>query len=377
MISNSEEIAFYRGHEWEKARLNGIFKKLFNHNNDFNKKKLYMGVIDGLMTKYGAVLCGYVLLGLPVFTGSERYTVKFSNDPSIITKDFIRNSGLLVNLAKATGKIISSYKDLQNLAGYTDLVDELRSVILEINSGKYHRPQVNEQQLAKYVGGKIEESDFLEFDSVPIITPNGDILIPEMKFTIEQGHHTLISGPNGCGKSSLFRILGALWPIKAGTLRKPNFRNIFYIPQKPYLPTGTLRDQIIYPHTYQEFIAAGKKDEDLMVFMKFLDIDQIVNRCHYKWNERKDWNEILAMGEKQMIAMARCYYHAPKYAILDECSSQVSIDMEEKMYSKAKEMNITLITVSHRRTVWKYHDYILRFNGDVIFYFSYPFLLKN
>lgn len=185
-----------------------------------------------------------------------------------------------------------------------------------------------------------------------------------MQFTINPGWHTLISGPNGCGKSSLFRILGNLWPIKDGVVRKPNFRNIFYIPQRPYLPSGTLRDQIIYPHTYEEFIK-NKTDEELLTYMEFLEIGYLKERCPNGFDEKKDWNETLAWGEKQMIAMARCYYHSPKFAILDECSSAVSIDMEAKMYEKAKEMNITLITVSHRKTVWKYHDYILRFNGNV------------
>lgn len=186
-----------------------------------------------------------------------------------------------------------------------------------------------------------------------------------MKFIIDKGCHTLISGPNGCGKSSLFRILGNLWPLKGGVLKKPNLRNIFYIPQRPYLPQGSLRDQIIYPHSYDEFVKRGRKDEELVEFLKFFDIDSVRTRCSNGLDEKKDWNEMLAWGEKQMIAMVRCYYHCPKYAILDECSSAVSVDMEAKMYMKAKEMGITLITVSHRKTVWKYHDYILRFNGDV------------
>ena len=196
-----------------------------------------------------------------------------------------------------------------------------------------------------------------------------------MKFTINQGDHTLISGPNGCGKSSLFRILGNLWPLRGGVLRKPHSRDIFYIPQRPYLPSGTLRDQIIYPHTYKEFKQLGRSEEELIEFMKFLDIDILLSRSTNKFDEIKDWEEVLAWGEKQLIAMTRLYYHKPKFAILDECSSSVSIDMEAKMYEKAKEMGITLITVSHRRTVWKYHDYILRFN-DYVSYINLIILIK-
>lgn len=96
--------------------------------------------------------------------------------------------------------------------------------------------------------GIIKINDEIIFNKVPILSPNGDTLIKEMTFKIEPGMHLMITGPNGCGKSSLFRILGELWPIFGGILEKPTIEKIFYIPQRPYLPNGTLRDQIIYPH---------------------------------------------------------------------------------------------------------------------------------
>ena len=90
--------------------------------------------------------------------------------------------------------------------------------------------------------GKVIIGDSLEFDEVPIISPTGDVLIPKMTFKIKPGMNLMISGPNGCGKSSLFRIMGQLWPLTGGTLHKPSIKDIFYIPQRPYLPNGTLRD---------------------------------------------------------------------------------------------------------------------------------------
>lgn len=82
------------------------------------------------------------------------------------------------------------------------------------------------------------------------------------------------------------------------------------------------------------------------------------------WDTQNDWNDVLSGGEKQRIAMARLIYHKPMYAILDECTSAVSIDMEGHLYAYMKQIGITLITVSHRQTVWKFHDYLLRFKGD-------------
>jgi ATP-binding cassette subfamily D (ALD) protein 3 len=87
------------------------------------------------------------------------------------------------------------------------------------------------------------------------------------------------------------------------------------------------------------------------------------------FNARCNWNDALSGGEKQRMAMGRLIYHRPMYAILDECTSAVSIDVEGHLYSYMKSVGITLITVSHRDTLWKYHDYMLRFKGDKQFEF--------
>lgn len=158
LITHSEEIAFYKGNKWEEKRINETFKELVNHINTIYGKKFYMGIMDSMLVKYGAVMTGYTILGIPIFGGkNEKYKVHIGNDASAITKDYIRNSSLLINLAKAIGRIVVSYKDLQNLSGYTYLVDQLDVVLDDVNKEKFVRTQVNEELLKKYVGGTVSQ----------------------------------------------------------------------------------------------------------------------------------------------------------------------------------------------------------------------------
>jgi ATP-binding cassette subfamily D (ALD) protein 3 len=106
-------------------------------------KKLYMGVFDSMLVKYGAFMVGYAVLGLPVFgPGSAEYIQKVGADSGAITRDYIRNSSLLINLAKAIGRLVISYKEIQQLAGYTTLVYEMKDVLEDLEKGKFVRTQV-------------------------------------------------------------------------------------------------------------------------------------------------------------------------------------------------------------------------------------------
>ncbi|PJF17372.1 ATP-binding cassette, subfamily D (ALD), member 3 [Paramicrosporidium saccamoebae] len=375
IIAHSEEIAFYRGGEREKQIANGTFQRIKGHLRKVFVLRFTNGIIDSVLVKYCATQLAFFILSRPVFgRNAERYSKEVvGTDSTKIMEDYSTNSGYLINLSQAVGRLVLAGRDLTRFAGYTFRVSEFFAVLEDINSGRYQRTMVstdpsgiNEVRTIDQgsLDGQIVEMDgVIEFKNVPICTPNGDILVPSMSFRVESGMNCLITGPNGCGKSSLFRILGGLWPIFGGVLTKPSPRNMFYVPQKPYLTLGTLRDQLIYPDVREDATKAGFDDANLMALLGKVNLEYLVSR-EGGWDAVRDWADVLSGGEKQRVAMARLFYHRPQFAILDECTSAVSMDVEGQMYRYARELGITLFTVSHRPSLVPYHEFLLRFDGQ-------------
>lgn len=281
---------------------------------------------------------------------------------------------MLLSSSDAFGRVMFSYKEITELAGYTSRVSTLLDVMDDIQAGHFEKKLVSSassEENAEVLSGRGEliESQDIEFIDVPIVSPNGDVLVRKLSFSVRSGEHLLIVGPNGCGKSSLFRILGGLWPVYGGTVRKPSHSDIFYIPQRPYLSRGTLRQQIIYPDGIRQMRDKRVTDQDLLRILQTVDIEQVVDRDG-GWDAEEEWRDVLSGGLQQRVAMARLFYHAPKYAILDECTSSVTLEVEKAMYDNAKALNITLMTVSHRRSLWKYHNNILQFDGQGHYIFT-------
>jgi len=107
-----------------------------------------------------------------------------------------------------------------------------------------------------------------------------------------------------------------------------------------------------------------KTDEDIKDILYKTQLHEIWEREPAGLDSLNDWNDILSGGEKQRIAMARLFYHTPTYAIVDECTSAVSVDVESLLYEYSRKIGITLVTISHRQTLFKYHDVLLKFNGE-------------
>ncbi|KAF7992527.1 hypothetical protein HCN44_004871 [Aphidius gifuensis] len=364
LITNSEEIAFYRGNNREKLTLLYSFYKLVTHLRGLLEFKVAMGVIDNFIGKYAATVVGFYAVSIPFFQKNHSH---LSGPTDHRFKNYYENGRMLIKMAEAIGRLVLAGREMTRLAGFTARVTEIRKVLDDLNDGKYERTMMVDlktSSIGKPGQGKIIAKDnIISFNDVPLVTPNGDILIEKLSFEVKSGMNVLVCGPNGCGKSSLFRVLGELWPLWGGQLTKPPSGKLFYIPQRPYMTLGTLRDQVIYPHTQDEMLRRGHaKDKDLQELLDHVQLGHLLEREN-SWDTVADWMDILSGGEKQRIAMARLFYHKPQFAILDECTSAVSVDVEDSMYSYCRQANITLFTVSHRRSLWKHHEYYLLMDG--------------
>jgi len=385
LITASEEIAFYNGNEAERIVLDKTFNVLIQHLRSSMQFKFLLGIVDSIIAKYCATLVGYFVVSRPFFElgPDDKYAgMSYSN----LMEDYYKSGRMLINMARAVGRLVLAGRELTKLAGYTARVTELIDVLSDLNKGIYKRTMVitssnttppasnsledaangsssssnlPPRQLTPGAGKITREDRVIKFEDVPLVTPNGDLLINSLNFEVKSGMNVLVCGPNGCGKSSLFRILGELWPIFGGNLTKPTKEKLFYIPQRPYLALGTLRDQVIYPKTREKM---GITDDELYRYLENVQLGYLVKR-EGGWDAVQDWADILSGGEKQRIAMARLFYHRPQFAILDECTSAVSVDVEGFMYQHCREIGITLFTVSHRKSLWSYHEYVLQFDG--------------
>ncbi|XP_013398007.2 ATP-binding cassette sub-family D member 2-like [Lingula anatina] len=256
VIANAEEIAFYGGHKTEEGLLQRSYQALANQMDLIFRKRLWYIMLEQFLMKYVWSASGLVMVAVPMITtiGQRQDGSFIDDDPdggvSERTQNFTTARNLLINSADAIERMMSSYKEITELAGYTSRVSEMFEVFEDVRKGKYKRNMVTSNKAAKgaqkkiqgplQIKGEVIDTDTILLEDVPIITPNGDIVVSSLSFQMDHDMHLLITGPNGCGKSSLFRILSGLWPVYNGRLHKPPPSQMFYIPQRCRMTPGTM-----------------------------------------------------------------------------------------------------------------------------------------
>ncbi len=188
----------------------------------------------------------------------------------------------------------------------------------------------------------------LEVHGLDLAVPTGRMLLKGVNERIEAGEAVLISGPSGSGKTTLFRALAGIWPFGRGVVRIPSTARILFLPQKPYLPLGTLKDAVCYP-------GASGETSDAAV-MEVLDACRL-GHLRERLLEAANWSMVLSAGEQQRLAFARIFINRPDWVFMDEATSAVDEDTERHLYRSIRERlgKATIVSIAHRPTVSAFH----------------------
>ncbi|MFM7352682.1 MAG: ABC transporter ATP-binding protein/permease, partial [Microcystis aeruginosa] len=334
--NHAESIAFFEG---ENQELN-IIQRRFNKLLSSAKRKIdWERGTEIFRRGYQAAIqvFTFVILG-PLYINSEG--ISFGQ---------VGQACLAANLfATALAELINEFGTSAQFSSYVERLSQFSQALEEVIKQPENLSTIT----------TIEETQF-SFEDVTLQTPDYEqVIVENLSLSVQPGQGLLIVGPSGRGKSSLLRAIAGLWNAGTGRLVRPPLEEVLFLPQRPYIILGTLREQLLYPNRNQE-----TNEIKLREVLQEVNLQNLLNRVN-SFDTEEPWENILSLGEQQRLAFARVLITRPSFTILDEATSALDLNNEENLYRQLQKTHTTFISVGHRESLFNYHQWVLELSSN-------------
>jgi putative ATP-binding cassette transporter len=339
---NAEAIALYGGERREQANL---LQRLYAAVQNYNLLIEWQRNLAFFTYAYDFLLplVPFLILAPRFFAGR----VEFGK--------ITQASGAFIMLRTSLSIIIDQFN---GLSSYAAVVERL-GVYMEACESVQVPQATGALARVEEPGAQIEtiEAPRVATEVLTLKTPNlSKTLVREMSFEVAMGERLLIAGESGAGKTSMLRAIAGLWRSGSGRIVRPPLSEVMFLPQRPYMILGSLREQLCYPH------ASGVSDVKLLAILKMVNLEDLAERVG-GFDVEVKWEDLLSLGEQQKIAFARLLLNHPAYAFLDEATSALDPVNEEQLYNCLASAQINVVSVGDRLRLLKYHHKVLELLG--------------
>lgn len=345
---NAESIAFYRGEQQEADQVKDRFMEAFDNFKNLIIWQLNLNVFSNAYEFLPFILPAIVVA--PGIFAGELEVGKVSEAQGAFIRIFFS-----LNLIVARFQELTSFgAGIDRLYTFAENIEQPSQTETE----ELTESETEEQELTQPTF-TVEEGEGVSLADLTLMTPNYQrTLITNLSIALSEGEGLLVKGPSGCGKSSLLRAMAGLWNSGQGTIHRPQPGDILFLPQRPYMIVGSLRDQMIYPNMEIE-----ASDEELKAILQQINLPDLDERFD-GFDAVEDWSSVLSLGEQQRLTFARLLINKPQYAILDEATSALDLSNEASLYEQLQHLETTFLSVGHRSTLTNYHERTLKLAAD-------------
>ncbi|MBM5816324.1 MAG: ABC transporter ATP-binding protein/permease [Cyanobacteria bacterium K_Offshore_surface_m2_239] len=339
---NAEAIAFYQG---EQVELDEAERRLGGAIRNFDRLIIWEAMINVIQRSYD-----YFSRFLPWLVIAPLYFAKAVDfgvfgQAGIAFSQVFFSVSFIVNNIEALAQFSAS---ISRLEGFQSKVNAI--------SGEAAQRQLTVEATPAGLASKAEAIVVRDVDLIPPRSQR--TLIRDLNLTVDNQQRLLVVGPSGCGKTSFLRLLSGLWPATTGTIQRPPTSELLFIPQKPYMLLGSLREQLCYPQPPERFT-----DSQLRHALEEVCLPELVSR-YPDLSIKEDWPRLLSLGEQQRLAFARLLLNAPRFVVLDEATSALDVATEKKLYTLLVARDLAFVSVGHRPTLTDYHNTVLELDGS-------------